>query len=87
MPPQLIFMDKVVLLGVIFFRSSGYRYMVCPAISFYSFGATVLMFCMMFIYIMEVDLFIISYGQANLYPDGQTNERTDRRTNGRTGVN
>jgi hypothetical protein len=38
--------------------------MVCPAISFYSFGATVLMFCMMFIYIMEVDLFIISYGQA-----------------------
>jgi hypothetical protein len=38
--------------------------MVCPAISSYSFGATALIFCMMFIHIMEVDLFIISYGQA-----------------------
>ena len=47
-----------------FVRSSGYRYMVCPAISSYSFGATALIFCMMFIHIMEVDLFIISYGQA-----------------------
>jgi hypothetical protein len=45
-------------------RPSGYRYMVCPAISSYSFGATALIFCMMFIHIMEVDLFIISYGQA-----------------------
>jgi hypothetical protein len=33
---------------------SGYRYMVCPAISSYSFGATALIFCMMFIHIMEV---------------------------------
>jgi hypothetical protein len=38
--------------------------MVCPAISSYSFGATALIFCMMFIHIMEVYLFIISYGQA-----------------------
>ena len=43
---------------------SGYRYMVWLAISSYSFGATALIFCMMFIHIMEVDLFIISYGQA-----------------------
>ena len=33
---------------------SGYRYMVCPAISSYSFGATALIFCRMFIHIMEV---------------------------------
>ena len=33
-------------------------------ISSYSFGATALIFCRMFIHIMEVDLFIISYGQA-----------------------
>ena len=37
--------------------------MVCSAIS-YSFGATALIFCMMFIHIMEVDLFIIFFGQA-----------------------
>jgi hypothetical protein len=47
-----------------FVRPSGYKYMVCLAISSYSFGATALIFCMMFIHIMEVDLFIISYGQA-----------------------
>jgi hypothetical protein len=35
-------------------RPSGYRYMVCPAISSYSFGATALIFCGMFIHIMEV---------------------------------
>ena len=34
--------------------SFGYRYMICPAISFYSFGATALIFCRMFIHIMEV---------------------------------
>jgi hypothetical protein len=45
-----------------FVRPSGYRYMVCPAISSYSFGATALIFCRMFIHIMEVDLFIISLG-------------------------
>jgi hypothetical protein len=33
---------------------SGYRYMVCPAISSYSFGATALIFCRIFIHIMEV---------------------------------
>ena len=33
---------------------SGYRYMVCSAISSYSFGATALIFCRMFIHIMEV---------------------------------
>jgi hypothetical protein len=38
--------------------------MVCLAISSYSFGATALIFGMMIIHIMEVDLFIISYGQA-----------------------
>ena len=45
---------------------SGYRYMICLAISSYSYGATALIFCMMFIHIMEVDLFlfIISYGKA-----------------------
>jgi hypothetical protein len=37
-----------------FVRLSGYRYMVCPAISSYSFGATALIFCMMFMHIMEV---------------------------------
>ena len=37
-----------------FIRPSGYRYMVCPAISSYSFGATALIFCRMFIHIMEV---------------------------------
>ena len=50
-------------------RPSGQRYMVCPAISSYSFGATALIFCMMFIHIMEVDLFIISYGQAQFLTD------------------
>ena len=38
--------------------------MVCPAVSSYSFGATALICCTMFIHIMEADLFIISYGQA-----------------------
>jgi uncharacterized protein YjaG (DUF416 family) len=42
------------------------RYMVCPAISSYSFGATALIFCMLFIHIMEVELFIISYGQTGV---------------------
>ena len=37
-----------------FVRPSGYRYMVCPAISSYSFGATALIFFRMFIHIMEV---------------------------------
>ena len=35
-------------------RQSGYRYMVCPAISSYSFGATALIFCWMFIHIISV---------------------------------
>ena len=35
-------------------RPSRYRYMVCPAISSYSFGATAIIFCRMFIHIMEV---------------------------------
>ena len=30
-------------------RPSGYRYIVCPAISSYSFGATALIFCRMLI--------------------------------------
>jgi hypothetical protein len=34
-------------------RPSGYRYMVCPAISSYSFGATALIFCRMFIHIKK----------------------------------
>ena len=33
-----------------FVRPSGYKYMVCPAISSYSFGATALIFCRMFIH-------------------------------------
>ena len=33
-------------------------------LSSYGIGATALIFCMMFIHIMEVDLFIISYGQV-----------------------
>jgi hypothetical protein len=37
-----------------FVRPSGYRYMVCPAISSYSFGATALILCRMFIHAMEV---------------------------------
>jgi hypothetical protein len=37
-----------------FVRPSRYRYMVCLAISSYSFGATALIFCMMFMHIMEV---------------------------------
>jgi hypothetical protein len=37
-----------------FVHPSGYRYMVCLAISSYSFGATALIFCRMFIHIMEV---------------------------------
>ena len=37
-----------------FVRPSGYRYMVCPAISSYSFGATALIFCRMFIHIIEM---------------------------------
>ena len=40
--------------------------MVCPAISFYSFGATALIYCVMFMHIMEVDLFIISYRHAGV---------------------
>ena len=43
-----------ILIYPLFVRSSGYRYMVCPAISSYSFGATALIFCRMFIHIMEV---------------------------------
>jgi hypothetical protein len=35
-------------------RPSGYRYMVCLAITSYSFGATALIFCRMVIHIMEV---------------------------------
>ena len=35
-------------------RPSGYRYMVCPANSSYKFRATALIFCRMFIHIMEV---------------------------------
>jgi hypothetical protein len=35
-------------------RQSGYRCMVCPANSSYSFRATALIFCRMFIHIMEV---------------------------------
>jgi hypothetical protein len=34
--------------------NEGALYMVCPAISSYSFGVTALIFCMMFIHIMEV---------------------------------
>jgi hypothetical protein len=41
-------------LKCLFVRPSEYRYMVCPAISSYSFGATALIFCRMFIHIMEV---------------------------------
>jgi hypothetical protein len=40
--------------------------MVCPAISLYSFGATALIYCVMFMHIMEVDLFIISYRHAGV---------------------
>jgi hypothetical protein len=40
--------------GGILIRSSGYRYMVCPAISSYSFEPTALIFFRMFIHIMEV---------------------------------
>jgi hypothetical protein len=92
MPPHLIIMDKVVLLGVIFQKwsvsvrhkwcphlTSGYRYMVCLAISSYSFGATTLIFCRMFIHIMEVCMstgfwFSAKYSQNTifqLYPGGQ----------------
>ena len=39
---------------LIYHCPSGYRYMVCPAISSYSFGATALIFCRVFIHIMEV---------------------------------
>jgi hypothetical protein len=35
-------------------RPFGYRYMVCPSISSYRFGATALIFCRIFIHIMEV---------------------------------
>jgi hypothetical protein len=35
-------------------RPSGYRYMVCPANFSYSFRATALIFCRMFMHIMEV---------------------------------
>jgi hypothetical protein len=38
--------------------------MVCSAIPSYSLGATALIFCMIFIYIMDVNLSIIYYGQA-----------------------
>ena len=38
--------------------------MVCPAIPSYSLGATALIFCMIFIYIMEVNLSIIFYGKT-----------------------
>jgi len=40
--------------GSHFVRPSGYRYMVCSAISSYSFITTALIFCMMFIHIMKV---------------------------------
>ena len=39
-----------------FVRASGYRYMVCPAVSSYRFGARALIFCRIFIHIMEVYL-------------------------------
>jgi hypothetical protein len=41
-------------------RPSGYRYMVCPAISSYSFGATALIFCRMFIHIKYIfDILVV----------------------------
>jgi hypothetical protein len=43
----------ILIYPCLFVRPYGYRYMLCPAIS-YSFGATALIFCMMFIHIMEV---------------------------------
>jgi hypothetical protein len=39
-----------------FVRAFGYRYMVCPAVSSYRFGARALIFCRIFIHIMEVYL-------------------------------
>ena len=45
---------------------SGYRYMVCPAISSYSFGAKALIFCMMFIHIMEVCMFTGFWFSSNI---------------------
>jgi hypothetical protein len=60
-------------------RPSGYRYMVCLAISSYSFRVTALIFCRMFIHIMEVGM---STG-LTVGGDSQTNHvsisgRTDR---------
>ena len=46
---------KMTVVGLSHFvRPSGHRYMVCPAISSYRFGATALIICRMFIHIMEV---------------------------------
>ena len=56
--------DRWLDLVILFVRPYIYIYMVYPAISSYSYGATALIFCMVFMHIMEVDLFIISYGQV-----------------------
>jgi hypothetical protein len=56
-----------------FVHLSRYRYMVCLAISSYSIGATALIFCMMFIHIMEVDLFINSYSSKTVGGVSRTN--------------
>jgi hypothetical protein len=44
---------------------SGYRYMICLAIS-YSFGATALIFCRMFMHIMEVCMFTGFWFSSNI---------------------
>ena len=43
-----------ILIYLLSVHPSGYRYLICPAVSSYSFGATTLIFCRMFIHIMEV---------------------------------
>ena len=45
---------------------SGYRSMVCPAISSYNFGATPLIFCRMFIHIMDVCMFTGFWFSSNI---------------------
>ena len=49
-----------------FVRPSGYRYMVCPAIFPYRFGATALIFCLMFMHIMEVCMFTGFWFSSNI---------------------
>jgi hypothetical protein len=61
---------KIYQFQISFVRPSGYRYMVCLANSSYSFRATVLILCGMFIHIMEVCMSTGFWFSSNILKSG-----------------